>query len=257
MPSWMIKELSLLAKVSIPTLHHYDEIGLLKPSLRKDNGYRVYSERDLAKLQQIIALKYLGFALKQIRLLLEKKVDLFEQLEQQRTIIKQKEESFFDLSKSLDSVLCNSKDKKISLHELINLIERFNMKQNYDNAWMEEIILKSGGQAMSSEEKKSLEKISKSEWIRYNEKWGKLIEEVEYMVSHKIDPLGSTGQLYVTRWMDHALKFYSKETWSAIWSAIKNDSIPQEYQLEAGWPKFSKEIIDWIETAISYKNNQP
>lgn len=37
------------------TLHHYDRINLLKPSIRFANGYRVYSEKDLLKLQQIAA----------------------------------------------------------------------------------------------------------------------------------------------------------------------------------------------------------
>jgi len=53
-------------------LHHYDKIGLLKPSMRLSNGYRLYSETDLLKLQQIIALKFFGFELSQIKLLLAK-----------------------------------------------------------------------------------------------------------------------------------------------------------------------------------------
>ena len=58
MTHWYVKTLSKLTGVSVQTLHHYDRIDLLKPSLRLSNGYRVYSEKDLLQLQQIIALKF-------------------------------------------------------------------------------------------------------------------------------------------------------------------------------------------------------
>ena len=67
MAQWRIKEISDLTKISVRTLHHYDKIGLLKSSMRESNGYRWYSEGDLAKLQQIIALKFFGFSLGQIK----------------------------------------------------------------------------------------------------------------------------------------------------------------------------------------------
>lgn len=69
MTQWFVKDLSRLTGVSVQTLHHYDRIQLLKPSLRLVNGYRVYSENDLLKLQQIIALKFFGFELSQIKTL--------------------------------------------------------------------------------------------------------------------------------------------------------------------------------------------
>jgi DNA-binding transcriptional MerR regulator len=67
MAHWFVKDLSRLTSVSVQTLHHYDRIGLLHPSDRMPNGYRVYTEKDLLKLQQIIALKYFGFELQQIK----------------------------------------------------------------------------------------------------------------------------------------------------------------------------------------------
>lgn len=67
MKTWYAKELSKLANVTVRTLHYYDKIDLLKPSIRLENKYRLYSESDLAKLQQIIALKFFGFELNQIK----------------------------------------------------------------------------------------------------------------------------------------------------------------------------------------------
>lgn len=76
MAQWYVKDLSKLTGVSVQTLHHYDRIGLLNPSVRLANNYRLYSEKDLLKLQQIIALKYFGFGLAQIKTLLAGNVGL-------------------------------------------------------------------------------------------------------------------------------------------------------------------------------------
>ncbi|MWV43275.1 MerR family transcriptional regulator [Paenibacillus sp. HJL G12] len=63
----MVKEVAALAGISVRTLHHYDEIGLLHPSGTTEAGYRVYSEEDLERLQQILFFRELDFPLKQIR----------------------------------------------------------------------------------------------------------------------------------------------------------------------------------------------
>jgi len=56
-----------LAGVSVRTLHHYDEIGLLTPSDRSDAGYRRYADADLDRLQRILFYRELGFGLGDIR----------------------------------------------------------------------------------------------------------------------------------------------------------------------------------------------
>lgn len=66
-----VGELSSIAGVSVRTLHHYDEIGLLEPSGRSDAGYRLYSYADLERLQEILVWRQLGFALEDIRALLD------------------------------------------------------------------------------------------------------------------------------------------------------------------------------------------
>ncbi|MDV2883694.1 MerR family transcriptional regulator [Alkalihalophilus pseudofirmus] len=62
-----VKELAVLVGISVRTLHHYDEIGLLKPDTITDAGYRYYSENNLDTLQQILFYKELGFSLKHIK----------------------------------------------------------------------------------------------------------------------------------------------------------------------------------------------
>ncbi|ASB55144.1 Mercuric resistance operon regulatory protein [Bacillus velezensis] len=62
-----VKEVAELIGVSIQTLHHYDQIGLLTPQETTDSGYRLYSEENLEQLQQILFFKELDFSLKEIK----------------------------------------------------------------------------------------------------------------------------------------------------------------------------------------------
>ena len=90
MIQWYVKDMSKLTDVSVQTLHHYDRIGLLQPSIRLPNGYRVYSEKDLLKLQQIIALKFFGFELSQIKTLLSEERHALNHFEAQAQVLEQK-----------------------------------------------------------------------------------------------------------------------------------------------------------------------
>ena len=64
---YQVKELAEIANVSVRTLHHYDEIGLLQPSQRSAAGYRKYDRGDLLRLQQILIRRELGLPLEEIR----------------------------------------------------------------------------------------------------------------------------------------------------------------------------------------------
>jgi DNA-binding transcriptional MerR regulator len=68
---YQVKELSEAAGVSIRTLHHYDAIGLLVPSGRTRAGYRLYTDDDLLRLQQVLIGRELGLALEEIRKMLD------------------------------------------------------------------------------------------------------------------------------------------------------------------------------------------
>jgi DNA-binding transcriptional MerR regulator len=62
-----VGELARRTGLTVRTLHHYDEIGLLKPSLHSEAGYRLYTAADVARLQQVLSLRQLGFALEEVR----------------------------------------------------------------------------------------------------------------------------------------------------------------------------------------------
>jgi MerR family transcriptional regulator, thiopeptide resistance regulator len=65
-PTYTVGEVARLAGVTVRTLHHYDEIGLLPPSGRAANGYRTYTDVDVARLQRVLGWRELGFDLEQV-----------------------------------------------------------------------------------------------------------------------------------------------------------------------------------------------
>jgi len=64
---WKVGELARRTRLSVRTLHYYDEIGLLSPSRRTDGGHRLYTAGDVVRLQQIKSLRQLGFSLREVK----------------------------------------------------------------------------------------------------------------------------------------------------------------------------------------------
>src|SRR5579872_291421 len=69
---WRVGEVARRSGLSVRTLHHYDDLGLLSPAHRSEAGYRLYSAADVARLQQIMSLRELGLPLEEIRTLLDR-----------------------------------------------------------------------------------------------------------------------------------------------------------------------------------------
>ena len=82
MDNYSVKKLSQLAGVSVRTLHLYDKMGLLKPSVRTEARYRLYGEKELLRLQQILFYRELDIPLKDIQTILDDpEFDLLKALE--------------------------------------------------------------------------------------------------------------------------------------------------------------------------------
>ena len=92
--------------VTVRTLHHYDEIGLLVPSERTSAGYRLYSDNDIARLQHVVVYRRLGFPLEEIALLLdEPSADVGEHLRRQRAAVMSRLDEMRDLVTAIDRAL--------------------------------------------------------------------------------------------------------------------------------------------------------
>jgi len=134
MTEWRIKEISDLTKISIRMLRYYDKIGLLKPSYRSSNGYRCYTAQDLAKLQQIIALRYFGFSLGTIQSILQKHHNIYAHLQAQQQVLKEQSIHLQQVNDALGDILKRlSPSGTPDWNDLITLIERYRMTENLRN----------------------------------------------------------------------------------------------------------------------------
>ena len=107
-----VKQLSKLAGVTPRTLHHYDSIGLLKPSRVGKNGYRYYGEESLLRLQQILFYRELGLPLEEIRQIMENDFDLLAALESHKVEIRKRIERLERLIRTVESTIQHVKGQK-------------------------------------------------------------------------------------------------------------------------------------------------
>lgn len=104
--AWTVGEAAELSKVSVRTLHHYDEIGLLAPSARSEAGYRLYDASDLERLHQILLFRELGFSLPDIRrIMLDPTFDRAEALRAQRSLLAEKARRTAEMLAAIDAAL--------------------------------------------------------------------------------------------------------------------------------------------------------
>ena len=160
MTKYSVKQVSKLAGVSVRTLHHYDKIGLLKPSERAESRYRYYYRNDLLKLQQILFYKELGFQLSQIQdILSEDDFDLMKALEFQRKELLKKAGRLKQLIQTLDKTIVELKTGKEMKEEELYVgfpkEEIQNIHNEVKQKWGEEELLTTEGR---------LKKLNKTEW---------------------------------------------------------------------------------------------
>jgi DNA-binding transcriptional MerR regulator len=180
-----------LAGVTVRTLHHYDRLGLLRPR-RTESGYRVYRESDLERLEQIVALKFVGLPLKRIKTLLERdNLDLLDALPRQRLVLEAKRKLIDRAIRAIEdaerTLAAGQRPNAAVLKKIIEVIE---MQDN--STWAENYY---------SEE--ALAKLKKREWTpemqeQTTKKWTELFSEVEAALGE--DPAGEKAQALATRW---------------------------------------------------------
>ena len=101
-----VKEIADLTGISVRTLHYYDEIGLLKPTKKSEAGYRLYDDKALEKLQQILFFREFDIPLQEIKTVLDTPaLDRNQVLQMQRGMLVAKKERIERLIASIDDIL--------------------------------------------------------------------------------------------------------------------------------------------------------
>lgn len=114
MEQYSVKKLAALAGVSVRTLHLYDQMGLLKPSVRTDKNYRLYGQPELLRLQQILFYKELDLPLKEIADILDDPAfDPVKALEDHKAALQQKHQRITTLLVTIDKTIDQLKNESM------------------------------------------------------------------------------------------------------------------------------------------------
>jgi DNA-binding transcriptional MerR regulator len=187
-------EFAKLAGVTVRTLHHYDHVGLLKPSARTPKRYRLYGERDFARLQQIVTLKFIGFSLKRINSILNRgSFDLARELRNQREIIieqRRRLELAVKAIEKVEGVLASTDEPDWEV--FTEIIEVINMQQ--DMKWTDKHYSEEAKQKIA--ERAST--VPRDLIEQAQREWPVLIKEVEASLDE--DPASNKVQALADRW---------------------------------------------------------
>src|SRR5262245_42437115 len=183
-----VGELARRTGLTIRTLHHYDEIGLLKPSLHTEAGHRLYTGRDIARLQQVISLRQLGFSLEEVRDCLNRPdFSPLEVIDLHRTRLGEQIELQRQLCERLDVIAANLRTAgEASAEEFLRTIEVMTMMEKlYTPEQMKQF--QEAGALVGLEESRAVE-----------EAWTALLTEVR--ANRDLDPASSQAQALAQRW---------------------------------------------------------
>ncbi len=244
---YRITAVSRLMGITPRTLRYYDKMGLLKPSYRSTCDYRLYTSNDLYRLQHIIALKFLGFSLKKISTLTQKKsLHSIQLLETQISLLSQK---IIQLKKStmLLLYLTHQLDKKTevpweTLHHLIPIMR---LSPDEEAHWQKYYYSPSEYQALETLTRQKTER----GWKCYLTRWKKLFKRVEAHLH--TDPASSTGQMLATQWLAlvdeayHDTPLLRKKAWEAYQAGL----VPETHM------PHHRGVIDYINRSIKALND--
>ena len=182
--SYKIKEVADMVGVSVRTLHHYDQIGILKPESVTTAGYRLYTEVDLERLQQVLFFKELDFNLQEIKEILDNpSFDRKHALKTHRELLIEKKKRLDKIIKSVDKTI-DSIEGGIDMSKK-EMFEGFDMTEieAHKEKYAEETKQKYGKTDAYKESMKKTSKYTKEDWARIkasNERiYGKIVANMD------------------------------------------------------------------------------
>lgn len=217
---YRVGEVAELTGVSVRTLHHYDQIGVLRPSVRSEGGHRLYGEVDLLRLQQILTLRYLGFALREAGALLDRPdFDLVASLRIQQLVLRDRIAAL----ERIDAALAELLDRRLETGRWNwSLAAAASAAVHEDLAHSGEQ-MESVAQLYTPEQMKQFEELGRSlppETVRrMEEDWTALLADVR--AGRGLDPASAAARALADRW--NTLSAEMAEAYRAypdLWAAI-------------------------------------
>lgn len=224
---YRVQAFANLAGVTVRTLHHYDRLALLRPK-RTGSGYRLYGARDLARLEQIVALKFLGLPLRQIKKLLDREGrPLADVLRGQRRALEEKRRRLDRAIQALaDAEPAIGSTPAADAALLRHIIEVIDMQSNNE---AEETMRKYYSDAAWGELARRRAEMTPQQRVAVEDsarRWQALFADIEASLGE--DPAGQKAQALVDRWL-----------------ALVREFTGGDSEVEAGLGRAWKDRMNW------------
>jgi DNA-binding transcriptional MerR regulator len=169
-----VGELTKLTGVTVRTLHHYDELGLVSPSQRTRAGYRLYSDSDVLRLHQVLLFRELGLPLEEIACALDDVESQEELLREHRGVLLVRRARLDEMLTALDARLSAfEKGSTMSTEEMKALFDGFDPTE-YD----EEVQQRWGQSEAFKESARRTKRYGKDEWDQYKREARSLADRI-------------------------------------------------------------------------------
>ena len=248
MKTYSVTDLASFSGVSVRTLHHYDQLGLLSPVKRKENGARVYDRESLYRIQQILFYKEIGFSLKEIgQFLLESPTDRVEWLKQQKDRILSERDRMTQLLKTIESTITELKNKNGMMNERelyagFSREEMANMRKEVAERW--------GADTLEESETK-LKKKTPAEFKQLKEEGEAIVKRLGESMSLPIDH--PEVQDLIHEYFVHQQEFrpIDKEQYAQLGQLYIDDE-----RFKAYYEKRKEGLAQFVHEAIAYFSRQ-
>lgn len=199
---YKIKEVADMVGISVRALHHYDEIGLLKPEAVTQAGYRLYSDKDLEKLQQILFFKELDFDLKTINEILNApNFDRNKALKLHRELLIKKRDRLNKIIECVENTI-ESVERGIEMSK-DKMFKAFDMGEieQHQKKYAEETKQKYGHTDAYRESMEKTLKYTKNDWSNIMQRASEIYNEIALLMDRSPDD--EDVQRAVGKWRQH------------------------------------------------------
>ncbi|CAM4201246.1 MerR family transcriptional regulator [Nocardia ninae] len=191
---WKVGELATEIGLTVRTLHHYDRIGLVSPAGRTNTGHRLYTEADVERLYQVVALRQLGLGLDQIANVLAGTTAITQVLAVHRDFLAAQvcaTQALHALVAALAATAQNRPD--ICAHRFLELIRRTVMVDDTVKQYFTQEQLAQLAHRREQSGEPHIEQVEAG--------WGELISQVDAAIEAGLDPASPQAHQLAARWM--------------------------------------------------------
>ncbi len=256
------------ASVSIRTLRYYDQVGLLSPSRYTQAGFRLYTDEDLGSLQQILALKFLGFSLEEIKLLLQTgPIQLQEVLAQQKVMMQEKRAQLDSIIRAVEETEELLRTQQCTWESIAHVIQVIQMEQQKD--WVKKYFTDEQIQSMENISRQSYSDEARQKlaargpWTEEDQRvasqqWGTVSSELKRLVAEGKDPASPEAQTVARLYSELIFQFTQgdPDIQSGLNNWWQNLNEMSEQQRPMQLP-YNKEEAEFLGKALEvYKQHQ-